>query len=197
MDTVANVFSPGGGLAGPRTVLNAEHEMFRDTVRRFFERHVAPHHRQWERDGIVPRSLWLEAGAQGLLCPMLAEEHGGAGGDFGHSAVIIEEIARFNASGVGFPLHSDIVVPYIADLATPERKREWLPRMARGELIGAIAMTEPGMGSDLKALRTTARRDGGHYVIDGSKTFISNGQNAGSSSSRRRPTRRRGGRASA
>jgi acyl-CoA dehydrogenase len=179
MDTVANVFSPGGGLAGPRTVLNAEHEMFRDAVRRFFERHVAPHHRQWERDGIVPRSLWLEAGAQGLLCPMLAEEHGGAGGDFGHSAVIIEEIARFNASGVGFPLHSDIVVPYIADLATPERKREWLPRMARGELIGAIAMTEPGMGSDLKALRTTGAAETAAYVIDGSKTFISNGQNAG------------------
>ena len=178
MDTIVNAASSGGGLAGPRTVLNAEHEMFRDTVRRFFERHVAPHHRQWERDGIVPRSLWLEAGAQGLLCPMLAEEHGGAGGDFGHSAVIIEEIARFNASGVGFPLHSDIVVPYIADLATPERKREWLPRMARGELIGAIAMTEPGMGSDLKALRTTARREGDHYVIDGAKTFISNGQNA-------------------
>ena len=180
MDTAANAFSsPGGGLAGPRTVLNAEHEMFRDAVRRFFERHVAPHHRQWERDGIVPKSLWLEAGAQGLLCPMLAEEYGGAGGDFGHSAVIIEEIARFNASGVGFPLHSDIVVPYVADLATPERKREWLPRMARGELIGAIAMTEPGMGSDLKAVRATARREGDHYVIDGSKTFISNGQNAG------------------
>lgn len=179
MDTAANAFAPGGGLAGPRTVLSAEHEMFRDTVRRFFERHVAPHHRQWERDGIVPRSLWLEAGAQGLLCPMLAEEYGGAGGDFGHSAVIIEEIARFNASGVGFPLHSDIVVPYIADLAAPGRKSEWLPRMARGELIGAIAMTEPGMGSDLKAVRATARRDGDHYVIDGSKTFISNGQNAG------------------
>lgn len=179
MDTVATAFGSGGGLAGPRSVLNAEHEMFRDAVRRFFERNVAPHHRQWERDGIVPKSLWLEAGARGLLCPMLAEEHGGAGGDFGHSAVVIEEIARFNASGVGFPLHSDIVVPYIADLATPERKREWLPRMARGELIGAIAMTEPGMGSDLKALRTTARRDGGDYVIDGQKTFISNGQNAG------------------
>jgi len=178
MDTVANAF-PSGGLAGPRTVLNAEHEMFRDAVRRFFERHIAPHHRQWERDGIVPKSVWLEAGAQGLLCPTLAEEYGGAGGDFGHSAVIIEEIARFNASGVGFPLHSDIVVPYIADLATEERKREWLPRMARGETIGAIAMTEPGMGSDLKAVRTTARRDGGDYVIDGQKTFISNGQNAG------------------
>jgi acyl-CoA dehydrogenase len=177
MDT--NLAPMAAPLAGPRTVLNAEHEMFRDAVRRFFERHVAPHHRQWERDGIVPKSLWLEAGAQGLLCPMLAEEHGGAGGDFGHSAVIIEEIARFNASGVGFPLHSDIVVPYVADLATPERKREWLPRMARGELIGAIAMTEPGMGSDLKAVRATARRDRDHYVIDGSKTFISNGQNAG------------------
>ena len=86
MDTIVNALSPGGGLAGPRTVLNAEHEMFRDAVRRFFERHVAPHHRQWERDGIVPKSLWLEAGAHGLLCPMLAEEHGGAGGDFGHSA---------------------------------------------------------------------------------------------------------------
>ena len=178
MDTIANAFG-AAGLAGPRTVLNAEHGMFRDAVRRFFERHVAPHHRQWERDGIVPKSLWLEAGAQGLLCPMLAEEHGGAGGDFGHSAVIIEEIARFNASGVGFPLHSDIVVPYIADLARPEKKREWLPKMARGELIGAIAMTEPGMGSDLKAVRATARREGEHYVIDGSKTFISNGQNAG------------------
>ncbi len=177
MDT--NVPAAAAPLAGPRAVLNAEHEMFRDAVRRFFERHVAPHHRQWERDGIVPRSLWLEAGAQGLLCPMLSEEYGGAGGDFGHSAVIIEEIARANASGLGFPLHSDIVVPYIADLAAPERKRDWLPRMARGELIGAIAMTEPGMGSDLKALRTTARREGEHYVIDGQKTFISNGQNAG------------------
>ena len=177
MDT--NVPAAAAPLAGPRAVLNAEHEMFRDAVRRFFERHVVPHHRQWERDGVVPRSVWLEAGAQGLLCPMLSEEHGGAGGDFGHSAVIIEEIARANASGLGFPLHSDIVAPYIADLAAPERKREWLPRMARGELIGAIAMTEPGMGSDLKALRTTARRDGDSYVIDGQKTFISNGQNAG------------------
>jgi acyl-CoA dehydrogenase len=176
MDT--NV-SPGHSLAGPRTVFTPEHELFRDQVRRFFDKHIVPHHRQWERDGIVPRSLWLEAGAQGLLCPMLAEEHGGAGADFGYSAVIIEEIARTNCSGPGFPLHSDIVVPYIADLATPERKQEWLPKMARGEMIGAIAMTEPGMGSDLKAVRTTARRDGDHWVINGQKTFISNGQNAG------------------
>jgi acyl-CoA dehydrogenase len=163
-------------LTGPRNVYSADHEMFRDQVRRFFEKHIVPFHRQWERDGIVPRSLWLEAGAAGLLCPMLAEEYGGAGADFGYSAIIIEEIARTNCTGPGFPLHSDIVVPYIADLASEERKREWLPKMARGEIIGAIAMTEPGMGSDLKAMRTTARRDGDHYVINGSKTFISNGQ---------------------
>jgi acyl-CoA dehydrogenase len=174
--------NPGGlgrSLSGPRTVYNSDHEMFRDQVRRFFDKHIVPHHRQWERDGIVPRSLWLEAGAAGLLCPMLPEEYGGAGADFGYSAIIIEEIARTNCSGPGFPLHSDIVVPYVADLATAERKREWLPKMVRGEIIGAIAMTEPGMGSDLKAMRTTARKDGDHYVINGSKTFISNGQNAG------------------
>ncbi|WP_135466919.1 acyl-CoA dehydrogenase family protein [Crenalkalicoccus roseus] len=176
MDTSAAASRP---LAGPRTVYSAEHELFRDQVRRFFERHIIPHHRQWERDGVVPREVWREAGAQGLLCPMLAEEYGGAGADFGYSAIIIEEIGRTNCTGPGFPLHSDIVVPYIADLATEERKRRWLPAMARGEIIGAIAMTEPGMGSDLKAVRTTARRDGDHWVINGQKTFISNGQNAG------------------
>lgn len=170
--------TPPEGLVR-RTIFGPEHEQFRDTVRRFFDKHVLPHHRQWERDGIVPRSVWREAGAQGLLCPMLAEEHGGSGGDFRYSAVIIEEIARTNASGLGFPLHSDIVVPYIADLATPARKRDWLPRMASGDMIGAIAMTEPGMGSDLKAVRATARRDGDDWVINGQKTFISNGQNAG------------------
>ncbi len=162
-----------------RTVLGPGHEQFRDTVRRFFDRHVVPFHRQWERDGLVPREVWREAGAQGLLCPRLPEEYGGAGGDFGYSTVIIEEVARTNASGIGFPLHSDIVVPYIADLATPGRKRDWLPKMASGEMITAIAMTEPGMGSDLKAVRTSAKRDGDHWVINGQKTFISNGQNCG------------------
>ena len=166
-------------LAGPRAVLTADHEMFRDQVRRFFERHIVPHHRQWEHDGVVPREVWREAGAQGLLCPAMPEEYGGAGADFGYSAVIIEEIARTNTSGVGFPLHSDIVAPYLLAYATEERKRDWLPRMARGELIGAIAMTEPGMGSDLKAVRTRARREGDQYVISGQKTFITNGQNAG------------------
>ena len=173
MDTAA----PPAGSA--RTVFNADHEIFRTQVRRFFEREIVPYHRDWERAEIVPREVWLKAGAEGLLCPMMAEEHGGAGADFGYAAIIIEEIARTNASGIGFPLHSDIVVPYIEEFATPSRKREWLPRMARGEIITAIAMTEPGMGSDLKAMRTTARRDGSDWIINGSKTFISNGQNCG------------------
>jgi acyl-CoA dehydrogenase len=173
MDTAV----PPAGSA--RTVFNADHEIFRTQVRRFFEREIVPYHRDWERAEIVPREVWLKAGAEGLLCPMMAEEHGGAGADFGYAAIIIEEIARTNASGIGFPLHSDIVVPYIEEFATPSRKREWLPRMARGEIITAIAMTEPGMGSDLKAMRTTARRDGSDWIINGSKTFISNGQNCG------------------
>lgn len=173
MDTAA---SPGGTA---RSVFTSDHEMFRTQVRRFFDREIVPYHRDWERAEIVPREVWLKAGAEGLLCPMMAEEHGGAGADFGYAAVIIEEIARTNASGIGFPLHSDIVVPYIEEFALPHRKREWLPRMAKGEIITAIAMTEPGMGSDLKAMKTHARRDGSDWIINGSKTFISNGQNAG------------------
>ncbi|MCS6890339.1 MAG: acyl-CoA dehydrogenase family protein [Rhodovarius sp.] len=165
--------------APPRRPFSAEHEQFREQVRRFIAREIAPHHRQWEREGIVPREVWRAAGAQGLLCTMIAPQYGGAGGDFGHAAVVIEELARALASGVGFPLHSDIVAPYIQAFATEARKADWLPRMARGELIGAIAMTEPGMGSDLKAVRTSARREGAHWVINGAKTYISNGQNAG------------------
>lgn len=165
--------------APARPVFTSDHELFRTQVRRFFEREIVPFHRDWEHAEIVPREVWRKAGAEGLLCPMLPEEYGGAGADFGYSAVIIEEIGRTNASGIGFPLHSDIVVPYIEDLALPEKKREWLPRMASGEMITAIAMTEPGMGSDLKAVRTTARRDGSDWIINGSKTFISNGQNCG------------------
>jgi acyl-CoA dehydrogenase len=162
-----------------RSVLTPEHEMFRTQVRRFVEKEIAPFHREWERVGLVPRELWRKAGEQGLLCTMLAEEYGGAGGDFGHAAVVLEELARVNASGVAFQLHSDIVVPYFATYASEAKKREWLPKMASGELITAIAMTEPGMGSDLKAVRTSARRDGDHWVISGQKTFISNGQNCG------------------
>ncbi|MEO3470577.1 acyl-CoA dehydrogenase family protein [Roseomonas sp. CAU 1739] len=173
MDTAA----PQAGMA--RSVFTSDHEIFRTQVRRFFEREVVPHHRDWERAEIVPREIWQKAGAEGLLCPMMAEEYGGAGADFGYAAIIIEEIARTNASGIGFPLHSDIVVPYVEEFALPHRKREWLPRMAKGEIITAIAMTEPGMGSDLKAMKTHARRDGSDWIINGSKTFISNGQNCG------------------
>ncbi len=173
MDTAA---PPAGAT---RSVFSADHEIFRTQVRRFFEREIVPFHRDWERAGIVPREVWRKAGAEGLLCPMMAEEHGGAGADFGYAAIIIEEIARTNASGIGFPLHSDIVVPYVEEFALPHKKREWLPRMAKGEIITAIAMTEPGMGSDLKAVKTHARRDGSDWVINGSKTFTSNGQNCG------------------
>lgn len=162
-----------------RPVFNADHELFRDQVRRFVDEEIVPHHAQWERDGIVPRSLWLKAGACGLLCPMLPQEYGGAGGDFGFSAVVVEELARVNASAVGFTLHSDVAAPYILAYGNDESKSRWLPRMVRGERIGALALTEPGIGSDLKALRTSARREGDHYLLNGSKTFITNGQNSG------------------
>lgn len=162
-----------------RTVFRDDHELFRDQVRRFIDREISPFHGQWEKDGIVPKEVWRKAGHEGLLCCMIPEAYGGGGGDFGHAAVVIEELARVNASGPGFPLHSDIVSPYILTYGTEEQKMDWLPKLARGELIGAIAMTEPGTGSDLKSVRTTAVRDSDEYVINGQKTFITNGQNAG------------------
>ena len=161
-----------------RTVYREDHEQFREQVRRFFEREIVPHHAEWERQGIVPKEVWRKAGREGLLNPMLPEPYGG-GGDFGHAAVLLEEIARTGASGLGFPLHSDIVAPYIHAYGNKAQKDRWLPRMAAGEMIGAIAMTEPGAGSDLKSVRTTARREGDHYVLNGQKTFITNGVNAG------------------
>jgi acyl-CoA dehydrogenase len=164
-------------LTYPRTVFREDHEQFRETVRRFLERECLPRQAQWDRDGRVDRETWLKAGREGLLCTTLDPEWGGAGGDFGHAAVIVEEIARSGTSGIGFGLHSDIVAPYIERLGTLEQKRRWLPPCARGETILAIAMSEPGAGSDLKAIRTTARRDGDDYVISGAKTFISNGLN--------------------
>ena len=161
-----------------RTVYREDHEQFRQQVRRFLDKEVVPFHAEWERDGRVPKEVWLKAGREGLINPLLPEPYGG-GGDFGHSAVLLEEIARTGASGLGFPLHSDVVAPYFNSYGSKEQKDRWLPRMASGELIGAIAMTEPGAGSDLKSVRTTARREGDHYVIDGSKTFITNGINCG------------------
>lgn len=160
-----------------RTVYREDHEQFREQVRRFFENEIVPFHAEWERKGIVPKEVWRKAGREGLLNTMLPEPYG-QGGDFGHAAILIEEVARTGASGLGFPLHSDIVAPYINAYGSKAQKDRWLPKMAAGELIGAIAMTEPGAGSDLKSVRTTARLDGGHYVINGAKTFITNGINS-------------------
>ncbi|MEN5179858.1 acyl-CoA dehydrogenase family protein [Comamonas testosteroni] len=160
-----------------RTVFREDHEQFRDAVHHFFEKEIVPFHAQWERDGLVPKEVWRRAGREGLLNTMLPEPYG-SGGDFGHAAVLIEEIARTGASGLGFPLHSDIVAPYINAYGSKVQKDRWLPKMAAGELIGAIAMTEPGAGSDLKSVRTTAKREGDHYVINGAKTFITNGINS-------------------
>ena len=156
-----------------------EHEDFRRTARAFFEREVAPHHDQWEKDGIVPRELWLKAGEAGLLCFDVAEEYGGAGiDDFRFNVVLSEEQTRAGASGPGFSVHTDIIVPYLSALATDEQKRRWLPGCVSGEIITAIAMTEPGAGSDLQGVRTTAIDQGDHYLVNGAKTFISNGINA-------------------
>ena len=164
-------------LTFPRSVFREDHEMLRDTISRFLERECKPRQAQWDQEGRVDRETWLKAGREGLLCTTLDPEWGGAGGDFGHAAVIVEEIARSGVSGLGFGLHSDVVAPYIARLGTPEQKQKWLPRCATGEVMLAIAMSEPGAGSDLKAIRTTALREGNEYVINGAKTFISNGLN--------------------
>ncbi|MGE0383824.1 MAG: acyl-CoA dehydrogenase family protein [Gammaproteobacteria bacterium] len=162
----------------PRTLYSAEHEQFRDSVRRFVEREIVPQHARWEHEGIVPRETWLAAGAAGLLLCSVPEEYGGMGGDFLHSCVVIEELARVGASGPGFGLHSEIVAPYILRYGSEAQKRELLPAMARGEIVGAIAMTEPGAGSDLQGIRTRAVRDGDDLIVNGSKIFITNGQNA-------------------
>ncbi|PLX74351.1 MAG: acyl-CoA dehydrogenase [Azoarcus sp.] len=161
-----------------RSVFREDHEMFREMARRFIENEIVPHLHEWEQAGIVPRTIWGKAGEVGLLCSTVPEEYGGAGGDFGHSAVMIEELARVNATAIGFTTHSEIVAPYIVAYGTEEQKKKWLPRMVSGETIGVIAMSEPGVGSDLRSMRTSARRDGDDYVINGQKTFITNGGNA-------------------
>jgi len=161
-----------------RTLFSEEHELYRETVRKFSEKELLPYHSQWEKDGVVSRDAWQKAGAAGLLCASIPEEYGGGGGDFLHSTVVIEELAYAHLSGPGFSLHSEIVAPYIYHYGTEEQKKEWLPKMARGEIIGAIAMSEPGAGSDLQSIQTRALREGNHLVINGSKIFITNGQNA-------------------
>lgn len=161
-----------------RPVFREDHEQFRDQARRFIEREIVPHLHAWEAEGIVPKSIWIKAGDAGLLCSTVPEEYGGAGGDFGHSAVMIEELARVNATAVGFTTHSEIVAPYIVAYGTEAQKQRWLPKMVSGEMVGVIAMSEPGVGSDLRSMRTTAVRNADSYTINGQKTFITNGGNA-------------------
>ena len=161
----------------PRTLFSEEHEIFRQSVRRFMEE-LAPHHEEWEEQGEVPRWAWKKAGEQGFLCVAIPEESGGIGADRRYSTILMEEQARLNLTGLGFALHSDIVAPYFDHYGTPEQKQRWLPAMASGDCIAGIAMTEPGGGSDLQAIRTTAIRDGDEYVVSGQKTFITNGQTA-------------------
>jgi alkylation response protein AidB-like acyl-CoA dehydrogenase len=164
-----------------RTLFDDDHELFRDSVRGFVAKEMVPHHEAWEEAGIVDRSLFLKAGAQGFLGMAVPEEHGGGGvEDFRYNVVIAEEIQRagVNAAGLGWTLHNDICLPYFLTLTTDEQKARWLPGICSGELITAIAMTEPAIGSDLASMTTTAVLDGDHYVVNGSKTFITNGINA-------------------
>src|SRR6188474_1485192 len=158
------------------SILEQEHEDFRAVARAFFEKEVAPHHAAWEQAGIVDREVWRRAGERGLLCFDVDEAYGGPGiKDFRYNMVLAEESARAGASGPGFAVHTDIIVPYISALGTEEQKQRWLPGCVSGDLVTAIAMTEPGAGSDLQGIRTTAVDAGDHYVLNGQKTFISNG----------------------
>jgi acyl-CoA dehydrogenase len=149
---------------------------FRDSFRKFIDKEIKPYHAQWEREGVVSREVWEKAGAAGFLCIPQSPDYGGAGLPFRYAAVVQEELSRAHASGVAFALHSDIVAPYIENFGTDDQKQRWLPGMASGKLIGAIAMSEPGTGSDLQGIATKAVLDGDEWVINGSKTFISNGQ---------------------
>ncbi len=159
---------------------NAELELFRDNVRKFLQAEIAPHYAEWEKAGIIPRDTWNKFGDNGLLCVDTPEEFGGIGAPFEFSCVVLEEVGRagFGALGANLAVHSDIVAPYITHLGTPEQRAHYLPKLVTGEFVGAIAMTEPGAGSDLQGAKTSATADGSDYLINGSKTFITNGQHA-------------------
>lgn len=159
-----------------RNLFSQEHEMFRETVRKFVEKEIVPYHAEWEREGIVPRELWLKAGEQGMLCCTIPEEYGGLGLDYLFDVVVFEELWKVGASGPGFLIHTDLVATYINSFGTEDQKRKFLPKMVSGEWIGSLGMTEPHAGSDLKAIRTKAERDGNEFVVNGQKVFISNGQ---------------------
>jgi alkylation response protein AidB-like acyl-CoA dehydrogenase len=162
-----------------RTLFEPEHDLFRESYRSFLERHVAPYHDEWEKAKIVDRGVWLEAGKQGFLGMAVPEEYGGGGdADFRYNTIITEETSAGRFNGIGFALHNDIIAPYLLELTTEEQKQRWLPQFCTGEMITAIAMTEPGTGSDLQGIKTRAVRQGDHYVLNGSKTFITNGINS-------------------
>jgi len=159
-----------------RTLFDADHNTFRSSFRTFVDREIRPNQEKWREQGQVDREVWRKAGAQGFLCPWMEEKWGGAGADFLCSVIIMEELARAYESGFAMTLHSDIIVPYLHSFANDEQRKRWLPGCASGEIITALALTEPGTGSDLAAIATTAVRDGDEYVLNGAKTFISNGQ---------------------
>ncbi|MFC9996919.1 acyl-CoA dehydrogenase family protein [Nocardia sp. NPDC127526] len=162
-----------------RTLFEPEHDLFRESFRKFLDQHVAPHHEEWEKAGIVDRAVWLEAGKQGFLGMAVPEEFGGGGvKDFRYNAVVTEETTKGQYSGLGFGLHNDVIAPYLLELANEEQKARWLPGFCSGEIITAIAMTEPGTGSDLQGIKTRAVRDGDDWILNGAKTFITNGINA-------------------
>ena len=158
-----------------RTLFGSEHETFRDSVRRFMDEEVKPHEERWQEQGYVDREVWRKAGANGFLCASMPEQYGGAGADRLYSIILMEEQARANSSSLGFGLHSEIVAPYLLRYGNEHVKSTYLPKMAAGEWIGAIAMSEPGAGSDLQAIKTTAVKKGDQYIVNGSKTFITNG----------------------
>ncbi|NYH52135.1 alkylation response protein AidB-like acyl-CoA dehydrogenase [Nocardiopsis arvandica] len=162
-----------------RELFDADHDLFRESVAEFLKREVVPFHDQWEKEGIVPREVWTKAGRVGLLGHGVPEEYGGTGtNDYRYNTIVNEEICRAHASGLGITLQNDVMAPYMVGLTDDEQKRRWLPGFAGGELITAIAMTEPGAGSDLQGITTSAVREGDEYVLNGSKTFITNGINA-------------------
>ena len=161
-----------------KVILKEEHAIFRKAFRQFLQQHAAPYFEQWEQEKQVPRSFWLEAGKQGFLCPWAEEKYGGSEADFGYSVIISEEMAVIGAGIGGIGLHNDVVMPYIQEFGNEQQKQRWLPKAVTGEIISAIAMTEPGAGSDLAGVKTTAIKDGDNYIINGEKTFITNGYTA-------------------